>query len=45
MDCIIEDSPNMMGGVVYLGLELVDKLGIESTQIENRSIISQIVNC
>ena len=29
MDCIIEDSPNMMGGVVYPELECVDKLGIE----------------
>ena len=38
MDCIIADSPNMMGGVVYPELECV--VGHRSTQIENR-----IVNC
>ena len=34
----------MKGVVVYLGLELVDKK-YRSTQIENRIIIFQIVNC
>ena len=33
MDCIIEDSPNMMGGVVYLGLDTCQH-SLRSTQIE-----------
>ena len=34
MDCILVDSPNMTRGVVYLGLELVDKSGIEVDKLK-----------
>ena len=41
MDDIIEDSPIIMGGVVYLGLELVDK-GIEIYKLKIELLSSRL---
>ena len=42
MDCIIEDSPNTMGVVVYLGLELVDKLDKEVHKMKIELLSSRL---
>ena len=42
MDCILVDSPNMMRGVVYLGLELVDKLEIEVNKLKIELLSSRL---